>query len=196
MFRSGLRRFPPRLPEQPIFYPVLERNYAEQIAQDWNTKSGSRAGYVTEFEIDDAYASSFSVHQVGARMHRELWVPAEAIDEFNAHIVGLVRLVDAFFGPDFAGIIPTSFSLRGKDARGQMQALSEIYRYNSMDFHGEITANHEIVFAHFPFWERLVAAGAQDRGVEGHELLTAIEKVWTGAFPTLPLGVHQEARRR
>jgi hypothetical protein len=25
---SGCRRFPPRLPEQPIFYPVLNEDYA------------------------------------------------------------------------------------------------------------------------------------------------------------------------
>jgi hypothetical protein len=34
---SGSRRFPPRLPEQPFFYPVLSEGYATQIARDWNT---------------------------------------------------------------------------------------------------------------------------------------------------------------
>lgn len=29
---SDFTGFPPRLPEQPIFYPVLNRDYAEQIA--------------------------------------------------------------------------------------------------------------------------------------------------------------------
>jgi hypothetical protein len=36
---SGFTRFPPRLPEQPIFYPVLNIEYAEQIARDWNTRN-------------------------------------------------------------------------------------------------------------------------------------------------------------
>jgi len=31
---SGWRAFPPRLPEQPIFYPVLNEDYAIQIARD------------------------------------------------------------------------------------------------------------------------------------------------------------------
>jgi hypothetical protein len=35
---SGMRAFPPRLPEQPIFYPVLTLEYARRIARDWNTK--------------------------------------------------------------------------------------------------------------------------------------------------------------
>lgn len=35
---SRFREFPPRLPEQPIFYPVLTEEYATQIARDWNTK--------------------------------------------------------------------------------------------------------------------------------------------------------------
>ncbi|MBX6316429.1 MAG: hypothetical protein IRY99_26480, partial [Isosphaeraceae bacterium] len=29
---TGWRAFPPRLPEQPIFYPVLNEAYARQIA--------------------------------------------------------------------------------------------------------------------------------------------------------------------
>ena len=36
---SGFRSFPPRLPGQPIFYPVLNEEYATQIARDWNAKN-------------------------------------------------------------------------------------------------------------------------------------------------------------
>jgi hypothetical protein len=32
----GFKRFPPRLPEQPFFYPVTNQDYATQIARDWN----------------------------------------------------------------------------------------------------------------------------------------------------------------
>lgn len=31
---SGFRRFPSRLPHQPIFYPVLNQQYATQIARN------------------------------------------------------------------------------------------------------------------------------------------------------------------
>ena len=53
--------FPPRLPEQPIFYPVLHLEYACQIAQRWNTKDlySDFAGFVTEFDVEDAYLSQF-----------------------------------------------------------------------------------------------------------------------------------------
>ncbi|MBS1715388.1 MAG: hypothetical protein JST30_13745 [Armatimonadetes bacterium] len=95
---SGFRRFPPRLPEQPIFYPVLEREYSVQIARDWNTRDarGGHVGYVLEFDVDATYVSRFPVQTVGGSMHRELWIPAEELEEFNANIVGAIRVVDRF----------------------------------------------------------------------------------------------------
>ncbi len=35
---TGYRAFPPRLPEQPVFYPVLNERYAMEIASKWNVK--------------------------------------------------------------------------------------------------------------------------------------------------------------
>jgi hypothetical protein len=46
--------FPPRLPEQPIFYPVLTALCAIKIARNWNTRNEMRASHVTEFEVEDA----------------------------------------------------------------------------------------------------------------------------------------------
>ena len=92
---SGWKAFPPRLPEQPIFYPVLNEEYASQIAARWNVKE-SGVGYVTAFEIDADYVSQFNIEQVGGSLHRELWVPAEQLDEFNAHIVGEIRVIRTF----------------------------------------------------------------------------------------------------
>jgi len=97
---SGWRAFPPRLPEQPIFYPVLNEEYATQIAERWNVPA-SGAGYVTAFEIDAAYVTRFEPRQVGASEHVELWVPADELEEFNAHIVGEIRVVRSF-GPSAA----------------------------------------------------------------------------------------------
>jgi hypothetical protein len=92
---SGWKAFPPRLPEQPIFYPVLNVEYARQIARDWNVRE-SGAGFVMRFEIDAAYVARFAVQTVGAAVHQELWVPAEELDTFNAHIVGTIEMIEAF----------------------------------------------------------------------------------------------------
>jgi len=47
---SGWSEFPPRLPDQPIFYPVTNEDYAVQIARDWNVKA-SGAGFVMKFAV-------------------------------------------------------------------------------------------------------------------------------------------------
>ena len=72
---SGWKAFPPRLPEQPIFYPVLNEAYATQIARDWNTNQ-SGSGFVTRFQVNAEYVRRFQVQTVGGSMHKELWVPA------------------------------------------------------------------------------------------------------------------------
>jgi len=94
---SGFRAFPPRLEGQPYFYPVLNREYAEQIAREWNAKE-SGAGFVTEFEVDAAFAMQYEARTVGRTgVHEELWVPAEDLEQFNRHIVGTIRVVTSFF---------------------------------------------------------------------------------------------------
>jgi len=95
---SGYLKFPPRLPGQPIFYPVLNREYAEQIARDWNTKDepSGFAGYVLEFEVDRDYLAQFEVHIVGDSHHSEYWIPAEHLEEFNRHLRGEIHIVLRF----------------------------------------------------------------------------------------------------
>ncbi len=92
---SGWRRWPPRLPDQPIFYPVLNEEYAIKIARDWNVPA-SGVGYVTRFAVDAAFAARYPVRQAGGRTILELWVPAEQLEEFNDHIVGAIEVVHEF----------------------------------------------------------------------------------------------------
>ena len=101
--QANFKAFPPRLPEQPIFYPVLNFEYAEQIARDWNTTSNSFAGFVTKFEVEDDYVKQFDVQVVGSRIHQELWVPAEELAEFNCHIIGTITVEAAYYGEQFQG---------------------------------------------------------------------------------------------
>lgn len=108
---SGYLEFPPRLPEQPIFYPVLNFGYAEQIARDWNTKSNSFAGFVTRFEVADTYIAQFPVQVVGGHIHQELWVPADELLEFNSQILGEIEVIAAYYGKQFQGEIDTLTNL-------------------------------------------------------------------------------------
>ena len=89
---SGYRAFPPRLPEQPIFYPVLHESYARQIAREWNV-AASGAGYVVRFEVNRKFAARYPVQRVGTNDHQELWVPANELSEFNRNIVGLIAVI-------------------------------------------------------------------------------------------------------
>ena len=96
---SGWRRFPPRLPEQPIFYPVLNARYAAEIARKWNVRD-SGSGYVTRFRVRTVFVQNYPVQTVGASHHQELWVPAEEIEEFNDNIVGKIEVIEEFHGSE------------------------------------------------------------------------------------------------
>lgn len=92
---SGYTSFPPRLPEQPFFYPVLNEEYAIQITDEWNVpKYGF--GYVVKFEINKKYFDKFEIHNVGGFIHNELWVPSEKMEEFNMHINGKIEVIHEF----------------------------------------------------------------------------------------------------
>jgi hypothetical protein len=93
---SGFKRFPKRLAEQPIFYPVMNEAYAIQIAHDWNVPA-SGSGFVTRFSLPADFLKRYQVQNVGGRIHDELWVPAEELEEFNDHIAGLIEVTQSFY---------------------------------------------------------------------------------------------------
>lgn len=103
---SGYQKFPPRLEWQPIFYPVMNQPYAEQIALEWNTNDefSDYVGYVTAFDVPEEYLQQFPVQNVGGEIHNELWVPAEQLEEFNSNIVGQIRVVKSFYGEKFKAL--------------------------------------------------------------------------------------------
>lgn len=100
---SNFTKFPPRLSWQPIFYPVLNEAYAIEIATKWNLddEGSGYAGFVTAFEIDAGYISSFKVENVGGPIHNELWIPAEELETFNAYIIGEIKITKMYFGTHF-----------------------------------------------------------------------------------------------
>ena len=98
--QSGYRTWPPRLTWQPIFYPVLNEDYARQIARDWNAKDPSTGyrGFVTRFAVRQEFISRYDVHRVGGHVHDEYWIPAEDLDALNDNIVGPIEVIAEYAG--------------------------------------------------------------------------------------------------
>ena len=97
ILQSEFKMFPPRLPEQPIFYPVLNKTYATQIAREWNAKRNEhKVGYVTRFRVKTAYLQRHKIQIVGGSEHQEYWIPAEELAEFNRNIVGRIEFIGEY----------------------------------------------------------------------------------------------------
>jgi hypothetical protein len=92
---SGYRRWPPRLPGQPIFYPVTNEEYARQITIKWNIPA-SGVGYVTRFQVKKNFMEKYPIQRVGREIHTEWWIPAEDLDELNDNIVGLIEVIGEY----------------------------------------------------------------------------------------------------
>ena len=93
--KAGMRAFPPRLPEQPIFYPVLTEEYAIKIARDWNVPANG-SGYVTRFRVSRNFINRYEVQEAGGRDHLEYWIPAEQLGAFNAALIGEIEVAAEF----------------------------------------------------------------------------------------------------
>ena len=95
---TGFRRFPPRLPEQPFFYPVTNEDYATEIAREWNTKDEASGwtGYVLRCQFQSEFLHRYPVRTVGSTLHQEYWIPATELDAFNDHIEGVIETIARF----------------------------------------------------------------------------------------------------
>ena len=93
--QAQMRSFPPRLPEQPIFYPVVSEEYAVKIARDWNVPA-SGSGFVTRFQVLKHYLTQYDVQEAGGRAHLEYWIPAEDLPSCNDAIGGDIEVVHTF----------------------------------------------------------------------------------------------------
>jgi hypothetical protein len=93
--KANMKAFPPRLPDQPIFYPVLSEDYAVKIARDWNVPA-SGSGFVTRFKVRRSYLDNYRIQTAGGNSHLEYWIPAEEMDAFNRAIVGEIEVTAEF----------------------------------------------------------------------------------------------------
>ncbi len=103
IFDSNWTSFPPRLEWQPIFYPVLNEEYAIEIATKWNLddEGSGYSGFVTKFDVDSEYISQYKIENVGGKIHNELWIPSESLDEFNSYIIGKIEITKMYFGDKY-----------------------------------------------------------------------------------------------
>jgi hypothetical protein len=93
--QSDYSSFPPRLEGQPIFYPVLNKEYATFTARKWNTADAfsGYVGYVLRFSVRSSYLEKFEIQKVGSATALEYWIPAEQLSEFNENIIGKIEIV-------------------------------------------------------------------------------------------------------
>jgi hypothetical protein len=123
---SGWRAWPPRLPDQPIFYPVLNEAYAIRIARDWNVPA-SGAGFVTRFEVEAGFARRYPVRRAGGRTIEELWVPAEELQEFNAHLAGPIEVVRQFHAPGYGPLaLRVAQAAAGREPADEVVAMLSV----------------------------------------------------------------------
>jgi hypothetical protein len=178
---SGCAGFPPRLPDQPIFYPVMNADYARQIARDWNTPDAGSgyAGFVTAFDVDAGYLARFPVKTVGARLHQELWVPAEELADFNARLAGPVRFTEAFHGPDYRGPdsplgpLERQLATLGGSSESRLQEL--------------LRAHPAPVLFNAAWWASTPAEAQGLTEAARRELLARLRAAWAAMYPAWPL---------
>jgi hypothetical protein len=177
---KAMREFPPRLPHQPIFYPVANIAYARQIARDWNTqdeKSGF-SGFVTTFQLEGSYLSKFEPHTVGSSSHVEYWIPSTDLTTFNQSIIGPIRVEEGFFGAGFTGHVPEGFGLKGMEAIAQFVALCQTWEYSTFDVSCEVSTNRKSVFLNWLFWVQHDFSGFGIGQEQREELLRNLKKCW------------------
>jgi len=166
---------------------VLNADYAAQIARGWNTAQPPYAGYITAFEIDDAYVARFERRVVGNRTHEELWVPAEELDEFNRQIDGQIRVIEGFFGGAFAGHAPKHGALKGQTARQQLATVARLLESDPDGARRAIASNQKAVFLHFPYWRGQDFAGEGLDPYRHQRVLGQIRAIWRESVPSIVL---------
>lgn len=155
ILESDGKEFPPRFNDQPIFYPVLNKTYARQIAENWNQNdyNSGFVGFVTEFEIDDDYIKKYRTHCVGGDIHQEYWIPATMLTEFNNHLISKITIVEAYYGEEYTGIEPRGVSgFKELEIDKQFEILGIVLDYNSMDFIGTVFVEWKLINLNLLYW--------------------------------------------
>jgi len=173
-----MREFPQRLENQPIFYPVVNLEYARQIARDWNTpdaKSGF-SGFVTKFEVSSTYLSKFELHTAGSAAHREYWIPAKELSIFNKAINGQISVEEGFFGPEYAGFVEEENGFKGLNAVAQFSALLKMSDQD--DFNSLVSTHRKTIFLNCLFWLKSDVSSLGCTDEQREIFLTKLVNAW------------------
>jgi hypothetical protein len=189
LWDSGMREFPPRLIQQPIFYPVVNLEYARQIAREWNTPDANSgfAGFVTRFDVSSTYLTKYELHTAGSSAHREYWIPARELSAFNKAIDGLISVVEAYFGREFSGYVPDDSSLKGHNAVAQYAALSKLVDF--AEFSAEVFASRKAIFLNCRYWFDADLAILGGTGEQRYLFFTKLAKAWKANKIKVPLPI-------
>lgn len=95
IIESNYKMFPPRLPQQPFFYPVLNEEYATKITKEWNVPAYG-IGYVTKFKVKKIHLLKYKIHNVGGEKIDEYWIPSDELEDFNNNIVGNIEIIGEY----------------------------------------------------------------------------------------------------
>lgn len=183
------RGFPPRLPQQPFFYPVTSAEYAREIADQWNVndEASGFSGFVTRFEMPDDYLLTMEQHVVGNKTHVEYWIPAAQLDGFNRAITGSIEVGEAFFGTRFVGYVPLKYGLSAKTAVEQFVVLAKTWDYSRMDFDFTIAGNCKAIYLNSWFWAQHDFARLGLDSVQKAKVMDLIRNSWIRVVTNRPL---------
>ena len=121
---------------------------------------------------------------VGNQDHEELWVPAEELEAFNAHIFGSIEVISAYFNPGFVGTSPEIGSKNpSTDATEFLQMLLSTLEYNYMDFRGAIVLNYQSVYCNYAYWKQfdIDRLNYSNKDAAGR-LIELIKDAWVSNF--------------
>jgi hypothetical protein len=190
LWETGMREFSPRVIQQPIFYPVVNLEYARQIARDWYAPDANAgfAGYVTQFNMSSAFLTKYELRTAGSDAHREYWIPAREMPTFNKAINGLLSVEDAFFGPRFSGYIAEDGPLKDQNAAAQYATLSALVDFAA--FSAAVSEARKAVFLNCLYWfnaDLSVLGGANE---QRYLFFTKLGKAWKNHKINAPLPIH------
>jgi hypothetical protein len=175
IFDSGYKEYPPRLDWQPIFYPVTNFAYAEQITREWNVVSnGDHCGFVTEFDIDQDHLLQYQEQNVGGKIHNEYWIPAEELETFNNKIVGDIRVVASRYSKEYIGVNITEGLMANKNISEQLAYLETIL--HDLDKVKAVFKEAEYtILTNLSFWQQF----SQDKALVVNRLI----EIWSEFRP-------------